>query len=227
MAQKGKTKLRDLGRTKSKEVIAARVEKASQTGLRGFDNELRLKAKAANERMRQLEKAGIKSPAYLSAQAQLEILGKRGTSNGGRRFSETGRGTYAEREILNKTLDEFLAQKTSGTRGARKYYEDVWKGANKSNQLSDAGITKEQWFEFWEEYPNKMKDRMYYDKAVKMFKAYMRKNKDVKPENKLTPTQIAQAIKEAETLKSAYKDKLGLTLSEVNRETQVNARKKQ
>ena len=226
MAQKGKTKLRDLGRTKSKEVIAARVEKAGRTGLRGFDNELRLKAKAANERMRQLEKVDIKSPAYLSAQAQLEILGKKGVGNKGRRFSETGRGTYAEREILNKILDEFLGQKTSGMKGAKQYYEDVWQGANKSNQLSDVGITKEQWFEFWEEYPNKMKDRMYYDKAVKMFKAYMRKNKDVKPENKLTPTQIAQAIKEAKTLKSAYKDKLGLTLSEVNHETQVNARKK-
>ena len=225
MAQKGKTKLRDLGRTKSKEEIAARVEKASQTGLRAFDKDLRLKAKAANERMRQLEKAGIKSPAYLSAQAQLEILGKRSTGNGGRRFSEMGRGTYAEREILNKTLDEFLAQKTSGTKGARKYYEDVWQGANKSNQLSDVGITKEEWFEFWEEYPNSMKDRMYYDKAVKMFKAYMRKNKDVKPENKLTPTQIAQAIKDAKTLKSAYKDKLGLTLAEVERETQVNSKK--
>lgn len=225
MAQKRKTKLRDLGRIKSKEQIAARVEKATQTGLRTFDSQLRLKAKAANERMRQLEKIDLKSPAYLSAQAQLEILGKQGKGNAGRRFSETGRGTYAEREILNKILDEFLGMKTSGTKGAKKYYEDVWQGANVSNQLSDAGITKEQWFEFWEEYPNKMKDRMYYDKAVKMFKAYMRKNKDLKPENKLTPTQIARMIKDAKDLKTAYSDNLGLTLAEVNRETQVNSKK--
>lgn len=205
---------------------ATKYENAILKGNKRLYPELRLKAKAANERMRQLEKAGIKSPAYLSAQAQLETLGKRSTGNSGRRFSETGRATYNESELLGKILDRFLAQKTSGLRGAKQYYENVWQGANKSNQLSDAGITKEQWFEFWEEYPNSMKDRMYYDKSVKMFKAYMRKNKDVKPENKLTPTQIAQAIKEAETLKSAYKDKLGLTLSEVNRETQVSTRKK-
>lgn len=191
-----------------------------------YYNEIRLKAKAANERMRQLEKADIKSPAYLAAQAELEILGRKGRGNTGRRFSESGNYTYNEMERLDKILDEFLyKQKTSGLKGAKQYYEDVWAGANKSNQLADAGITKEQWFEFWENYPNKMKDRMYYDKAVKMFKAYMRKNKDIKAENKLTPAQIAQAIQNAETLKGAYKDKLGLTLSEVNKETQVKTKR--
>ena len=191
-----------------------------------YYNEIRLKAKAANERMRQLEKADIKSPAYLAAQAELEILGRKGRGNTGRRFSESGNYTYNEMERLDKILDEFLyKQKTSGLKGAKQYYEDVWAGANKSNQLADAGITKEQWFEFWENYPNKMKDRMYYDKAVKMFKAYMRKNKDIKAENKLTPAQIAQAIQNAETLKDAYKDKLGLTLSEVNKETQVKTKR--
>lgn len=191
-----------------------------------YYNDIRLKAKAANERMRQLEKADIKSPAYLAAQAELEILGRKGKGNTGRRFSESGNYTYNEMERLDKILDEFLyKQKTSGLKGAKQYYEDVWAGANKSNQLADAGITKEQWFEFWENYPNKMKDRMYYDKAVKMFKAYMRKNKDIKVENKLTPAEIAQAIQNAESLKSAYKDKLGLTLSEVNNETQVKTKR--
>ena len=190
-----------------------------------FYKELRLKAKAANERMRQLEKLDIKSPAYQSAQAQLEILGKRGKGDTGRRFSETGKATYNEAERLNKILDEFLGQKTSGTRGARQYYEDVWQGANTSNQLSDAGISKEDWFEFWENYPSKMKDRMYYDKAVKMFKAYMRKNKNLTDENKLTPAQIAEMIQDAKTLKVAYKDKLGLTLAEVNAETQVRTKR--
>lgn len=191
-----------------------------------FYNDVRLKAKAANQRMRELEKADMKSPAYLAVQAELEILGRKGKGDTGRRFSESGNYTYNEMERLDKILDEFLYQhKTSGLKGARQYYEDVWAGANKSNQLADAGITKEQWFEFWEEYPNKMKDRMYYDKAVKMFKAYMRKNKDLKAENKLTPAQIAQAIQNAETLKSAYKDKLGLTLSEVNKETQVKTKR--
>ena len=191
-----------------------------------FYKELRLKAKAANQRMVQLEKADIKSPAYMAVQAKLEILGKQKQGSRGRRFSETGKATYNEMEQLDKILNEFLyEQETSKLTGAKKYYEDVWKGANKSNQLSSAGITKQPWFDFWEEYPNKMKDRMYYDKAVKMFKAYMRKNANLSEENKLTPAQIARAIQDAESLKEAYKDKLGLTLAEVNAETQVRTKK--
>ena len=191
-----------------------------------FYAELRLKEKAANERMRQLEKGDLKSPAYQAVQAQLEILGKQTKGDRGRRFSETGKATYNEMEALDKILNEFLYEhQTSTTKGARQYYDDVWSGANKSNKLSDAGITREQWFEFWENYPNKMKDRMYYDKAVKMFKAYMRKNGNLSDENKLSPAEIAKAIQNAESLKGAYKDALGLTLKEVNAETQVRARK--
>ena len=37
---------------------------------------------------------------------------------------------------------------------------------------------------------------------------------------------VNEIAKASETLKSAYKDTLGLTLSEVNKETQVNTRKK-
>ena len=53
---------------------AINYQKAATTGNKRFDPELRLMQKAANERMRQLEKQGIKSPAYNALQAKLEIL---------------------------------------------------------------------------------------------------------------------------------------------------------
>ena len=41
-----------------------------------FSNELRKAAKRANQRMLELEKRGINSPAYIQAQSMLEMLGK-------------------------------------------------------------------------------------------------------------------------------------------------------
>lgn len=201
-----------------------KIEKTYETP-KYFYKDLRLKEKAANERMRQLEKQNIKSPAYQSVQAKLEILGRQTKGARGRRFSETGRATYNEMEQLNKILDEFLSQKTSTLRGAKEYYKDVWTEANKNNKLASAGITKNDWFEFFENYGNKKKDRMFYSASVKMFKAYMRKNAQLKPENRLTPKQIAEAIQESKTMKEAYKDKLGLSLKEVNAETQKSKKR--
>ena len=202
-----------------------KIEKTYETP-KYFYKELRLKEKAANERMRQLEKQEIESPAYQSIQAKLEILGRQAKGARGRRFSETGRATYNEMEQLSKILDEFLGQKTSTLKGAKTYYEDVWTEANKNNKLKSAGITKNDWFEFFENYGDKEKGRMYYSQSIKMFKAYMRKNKNLKPEDRLSPKEIAEAIQHSKDFKTAYSEKLGLTLKEVNAETQVNKKAK-
>ena len=131
MAQKGKAKLRDLGNNRNKQVKSKRVQRAAERGNVRFYNDLRLKEKAANERMRQLEKRGLNSPAYQSVQAQLEILGKRTKGNRGRRFSETGKATYNEAELLNKILDNFLyEQSTSTVKGAKEYQKDVWESGS-------------------------------------------------------------------------------------------------
>ena len=119
MAKKGKPQLRDLGRFKSKEQIKERIEKTTKAGKRRAFADLRLKEKAANERMRQLEKRDIKSPAYLAVQAKLEVLGKQTKGDRGRRFSETGKATYSEKAVLNKILDEFLGMETSTIKGAK------------------------------------------------------------------------------------------------------------
>lgn len=215
MAKKGKPQIRDLGGKKSKQEIARRLSKAAETGNRRFYNELRLKEKAANERMRQLELAGIKSPAYQAVQAKLEVLGKRTKGDRGRRFSETGKATYSEREYLNKILTEFLDYDTSTLRGAKQYQNDVWNNANKNNKLSEAGISRDEWLAFWESMPDR-KDRLYgSSQIVAMMRAYSIKNAKLEDEDKLSVQEIAQEIQNSKNLKSAYKS-LGLTYSEVS-----------
>ena len=175
---------------------------------------LRLKAKAANERMRQLEKQGIKSPAYQSVQAKLEILGKRTKGDRGRRFSETGRATYNEMEVLNKILDEFLEAKTSKLSGAKEYERDVWETANKNNKLTEAGITRDDWLEFWRNMPDK-KDRLYgSEQIVSIVRAYSMKNGKLEDTDKMNMQEIAEEIQNSKDLKSAYRA-MGLSYKEV------------
>ena len=216
MAQKGKAKLRDLGNKRNKEQKTKRAQRASERGNVRFSNELRLKEKAANERMRQLEKKGLNSPAYQSVQAQLEILGKQTKGNRGRRFSETGKATYNEAELLNKILDNFLyEQSTSTVKGAKEYQSDVWESANANNKLSEAGISKDDWLHFWESMPDK-KERMYgSSQIVAMMRAYSMKNNKLDDQDKMSVEEIADEIQNSKNLKSAYKA-LGLNYDEVS-----------
>ena len=180
-----------------------------------FYKELRLKEKAANERMRQLEKAGIKSPAYQAAQAKLEILGKTTKGNRGRRFSETGKATYNEMEILDKILNEFLYEQTTSTvKGAKEYEDDVWNSANQNNKLDEAGITRKEWLDFWASMPDK-KERLYGStQIVAIVRAYSMKNGQLEDENKMSMQEIADEIQASKNLKSAYAS-LGLSYKDV------------
>lgn len=204
-----------------------------------FYKELRLKEKAANERMRQLEKLEMNSPAYQAVQAKLEILGKQTKGNRGRRFSETGKVTYNEMEILNKVLDEFLyGDVTSTVKGAREYWDDVWGTANKNAHLDEIGISRKEWLDFWESMGDK-KDRLYgssqnvaimrafaikKDANQREMQALREKRKLSKKDkerleqledlDKMTTQEIADEIQASRNLKDAY-NKLGLTNSEV------------
>ena len=179
-----------------------------------FYEDLRLKEKRANERMRQLEKAKIKSPAYQAVQAKLEILGKQTKGNRGRRFSETGKATYNEMEALEKILNDFLGNETSTLRGAKKYREDTWQTANKNNKLTNAGIDKDDWFDFWENLPDK-KSRLYdSEEYVSIIRAYSLKKGELEDDDKMTIEQITEEIESSKNLKDAYK-RLGLKYGEV------------
>ena len=199
---------------KQKRNIKANV--AASSGNKRFYSGLRLKEKAANERMRQLELAGIKSPAYQRVQAQLEVLGKRTKGDRGRRFSETGKATYNEMELLDKILNEFLYEnETSTLKGAREYMDEVWSSANKNQKLAEAGITRDEWLKFWENMPSK-KDRIYgSEQYVAMIRAYSKKNGKLEDMDKMTIEEITAEIEASKDLKSAYKA-LGLTTKQVS-----------
>ena len=179
-----------------------------------FYNDLRLKEKAANERMRQLEKAGINSPAYQSIQARLEVLGKQTKGARGRRFSETGKATYNEMELMNKILDEFLNMDTSKLAGAKQYERDVWETANKNGKLTQAGITRDEWLEFWQNMPDK-KNRLYgSSQLVAIMRAYKMKEGTLEDKDKMTMQEIADEINASKNLKAAY-SAIGITYDEV------------
>ena len=221
-----------------------KANKAASTGNKRFYSKLRLKEKAANERMRQLELAGIKSPAYQRVQAQLEILGKRTKGDRGRRFSETGKATYNEMELLDKILNEFLYEnKTSTLTGAREYMDEVWNSANKNLKLAQAGISREEYLAFWENLPSK-KDRLYgSEQYVAMMRAYTikqdqldklrnkprieltKKEKELVDMDRMSLEEIAAEIEASKDLSSAYKA-LGLDLKEVNKaKVKINRKK--
>lgn len=215
-----KVKRKEYGKKKSKELLIAKAKKVASQGNKRLYSDLRLKAKAANERMRQLEKAGVKSPAYQAVQAELEILGKRNVKSGGRRFSETGRATYNEYELINKILNDFLYNdKTSTIKGAREYNDKIWNTANKNAKLDQLGITKDEWLEFWEAMGDK-KDRLYdSSQNVAILRAYSMQGGKLRSDDRLTPKEIAELIqkqKKDRTLKDVYKD-LGLKLTDVTK----------
>ena len=187
---------------------------AKPRGNKRFYAGLRLKQKAANERMRQLEKQGINSPAYQAVQARLEVLGKQTKGARGRRFSETGKATYNEMEVLNKILDEFLGAQTSTLTGAKDYERDVWETANKNAKLSEIGITRDDWLEFWDNMPDR-KDRLYGStQIVAIMRAYVIKNGELSDTDKLSMQEIADEIQNSKSLTSAY-NALGITRTDV------------
>ena len=180
---------------------------------RRYYKDLKQLAKQANQRMVRLEKAKIKSPAYEAAQAKLEMLGRSSKTAQGRRFSETGKATYNEYEQIKKILEEFIGQKTSTVKGANKYIDDVWQGAQKSEKVSadlkKAGITKDEWFEIWKNLPSNKKERMYssseYIEMVAVYKATKGKTK-----GDVDVGDLIKQFEDSKNLKSAYKS-IGLS----------------
>lgn len=183
-----------------------------------FHADLRRLAKQANQRMVRLEQAnggaGIKSPAYESVQAKLEMLGRQIGDTKGRRFSETGKATYNEYEQLKKILEEFIyEQKTSTVKGAKQYIEAVWQGAQKSEKvaldLKKAGIGKDEWFEIWKNLPSNKKERMYSSSEyIEMVAVYKATKGKAKPDVDIG--ELVRQFEDSKNLKSAYKS-LGLS----------------
>ena len=191
-----------------------------------FYNDLRLLQKRANQAMVRLERLGIQSPAYQAAQAKLEVLGKRTQGNRGRRFSETGKATYNEYEYQKRILEDFLGMSTRTQQGAKQWVEDVWQGALKSDKdlkLQEAGVTRDEWLDFWSNMPSSHKDRAFGSEViVKMLRTYSYKNKEMRDEQKLSMAEIAEAIQNSSSVKSAYKS-LGINYKDVKEVNSLGA----
>lgn len=191
-----------------------------------FYSDLRLLQKQANQAMLRLERLKIKSPAYQAAQAKLEVLGRPASADHGRRFSETGKATYNEYEYQKRILQDFLGMSTRTQAGAKKWVADVWEGALQSDKelkLQEAGVTRDQWLDFWSNMPSNHKDRAFGSEViVKMLRTYTYKNKKKTDEQKMTIEEIADAIQSSETVKGAYK-KLGITYNDVKKVNSLGA----
>lgn len=191
-------------------------KKTSKTPVR-FYSDLRLKAKRANQAMVRLERLDVSSPAYEYAQSILEMLGKQKQGARGRRFSETGKVTYNEYEMLSSRLDRFLNMSTRTESGAKRWVQSIWEGALNSDKIDikGSGITREEWLDFWKSMPAEQKDRMFGSEViVNILKTVTLKNGKRKVNNRLSVEEIAKAIQESRDVKTAYK-KLGITPTEV------------
>ena len=187
-----------------------------------FSAEVRKLAKRANQRMVELEKHAINSPAYKAVQAALEMMGKRSTNAFGRRFSETGKGTENELRQQKAELEKFLNQKTSTVRGYKEYRKEVFDSADKKYGLTKSGISQDDYEQLWLELPDKEKDRMYYASFyIEVMEVYEMKMQSgqIKQENELTLTDIIRILEGSKNLKSALNE-IGLKMGDIieNRE---------
>lgn len=173
-------------------------------------------AKRANQRLREMEKHPNElSPAYYNAQAYLEMSGVKKDGQTGRRFSEKVNMTWNEYQHMMKAVVNFLGSKTSTVSGFKKYKNTVWETANKNFNLSDSGITKEQYFDFWKNYPDKEKDRMYGSQVViNILNTYSWVNGKRKREEQLTGEEIANLIQKSNNYKEALRS-LGLSIEDI------------
>lgn len=177
-------------------------------------DDIRTLAKRANQRMRELEKSGTSSPAYEAAQATLEMMGKKSTDKGGRRFSEGRMYTHNEAAQIRKALNRFLEAKTSTKRGYQDVIDRTWETANANNSLAESGISKEDYFELFKNLPSKHKDRMLSSTTyMAIVERVQKKQEDLQSEDKMTVAEIVDAIRDQTDVKSAYKS-VGLTFEE-------------
>lgn len=187
---------------------------ANMAYTRQYDD-LRLMAKRANQRMVELEKRDIVSPAYQAVQAKLEMMGRRSGNGRGRRFSETGKATYNEYEATKKVLEEFLGATTSTLTGSRTVRDKIYNTADKRYNLSKSGIGKNEYFQFIGKWADKNKDKILSsEQAIEIYRAYSLKKGEIEPEDILSDQDIAEIIKKSKNVKEAYKE-VGITYQDI------------
>lgn len=173
-----------------------------------YDRQFQLMAKRANQRMRELEKRDIRSPAYQAVQAKMQQLGITGSAKG-RRFSESGKADRNTMLQMKKALSDFLNQKTSTLRGYAEYRENVIKGLEDKYNYSEMDLSDDDMMRIFEELPDEEEDRIYYASVVVETVAAAKKqgNYDI--------AEIVSKLQNSKDYLSALKS-LGLTISDIN-----------
>lgn len=205
-----------------------------------YSNSLRKLAKAANQRMLELEKRGFRSPAYQAVQSRLVTLGRpvsKAASEKAQnvlikqgkfdpeedspikvyRFSETG--TFAnknEQAHIEKLLRDFLGQETSKLKGYRKYRQDVLDGLDRRYGYRAMGLTDDDVLNFWEAMPDDEKDQLFgSDETFIIYSKYLIDQRAGKLEKRVnesayTPKQIINKINSSKSVTQALKS-LGIS----------------
>ena len=187
--------------------------------------EVRRLAKRANQRMVELERHDLNTPAYKAAQATLEMMGRKSASAKGRRFSETGKGTYNELEQQKAELEKFLGHETSTVRGFKAMQDRIYETADKDGSLTASGISKDDYFELFDEMPDKVSDRLYYATFyVQVLQTYQMKIKEggivdengkvITEENALSITDMVRILQGTSNLKSALSE-IGISVEDI------------
>ena len=183
-----------------------------------YYDDLRLAAKAANERMRQIEKAGVNSQAYESAQAFLRAIGVKPGKNGKYRFSESGKADRYEKQRLMNRLNRFKNAATGTVSKTKRLYDTVWNTANAKYGLADRGVSQEQYMDIWKNLPSRKKDRLFgSETTMKIVEAYNKKadEQGLTPENRLTVGEIIDEIQAASDYSNALQ-RVGLTYEDID-----------
>lgn len=170
-----------------------------------FYDDLRLKAKRANQRMVELEHRGLNTAAYRSVQAILEQSGKRAGESRGRRFSETGKvESKSEYHRLSVILDEFLAQQTSTVTGQKRYINTLYNTAdmNSDGALSKSGIDRDTFLSIFENWTDRKSERMYgSEQVIQIVQVLERKGKIGEGEGQYTIKDFMQSVQSSKSLK--------------------------
>ena len=124
-----------------------------------------------------------------------------------------------------KILEEFLNLKTRTVSGAKDWLNNVWISARDNPELGlqAAGVTRDQWLEFWENMPSKHDDRILgSEQYVKILRTYIYKNRHKTDEQKMSAKEIAEAIQEQEDVKKA-REAVGLTYKDISKVNKLGA----
>lgn len=180
-----------------------------------YSNELRKLAKAMNQRMLELEKRGIQSPAYQAVQARLAAIGRPENVKGVRRFSETGKFKNKNEMTQYKAiLERFKEQETSKISGYKKYRKRVLEGLQKRYDYESMGLSDDDVMDFWEAMPDDERDRIYgSDETFIIVAAYTRdvKSGRISNDNALSIKEIVERINSSKSLMQALQ-KIGIDM---------------